>query len=336
MFRAFIRLLLIPNKLAMFSLVRWMAAQVQLMTLSSLHRAGVLQHLSRPRTLEELAEDAQVTEVTLLRHLLDLGVKRRLLRFRDGRYAARSALARSLAKDPAGPVASMLQEATTYHLEVFDGLPRRMEGEGPQPYLERYGEIVAQSSRIMAPWIEDFTARNFGAEGGLRILELGCGSGEYLRGYAELHKGHHGIGIDYDAKVVTAAQTLLTESRIEDRFSVLQADMRDGDTWPEGPFDRVTAHQSVYYFDAEERQGLWKRCREHLTEDGSLIIVTPTSGGPMSDYFSLILLSTTGCHRLPSLETLEEELQAAGFRSLRRERLIPGDSVWGITARAEP
>lgn len=53
----------------------------------------------------------------------------------------------------------------------------------------------------------------------------------------------------------------------------------------------------------------------------------------MSDYFSLILLSTQGCHRLPSIEQLCAELQAAGFQQLQKERLIPGDAVWGISAR---
>ncbi len=47
----------------------------------------------------------------------------------------------------------------------------------------------------------------------------------------------------------------------------------------------------------------------------------------------LILLSSEGCHRLPSVDELVAELQAAGFELVRRERLIPGDAVWGIAAR---
>jgi len=53
----------------------------------------------------------------------------------------------------------------------------------------------------------------------------------------------------------------------------------------------------------------------------------------MSDDFSLILLSTAGCHRLSSVDELAAELRAAGFEIVRRERLIPGDAVWGIAAR---
>lgn len=73
-----------------------------------------------------------------------------------------------------------------------------------------------------------------------------------------------------------------------------------------------------------------------MTDTGHLAIVTPTGGGPLSDYFSLILLSTAGCHRLPSVDELTAELRAAGFELVRQERLIPGDAVWGIAARSAP
>ncbi len=73
-----------------------------------------------------------------------------------------------------------------------------------------------------------------------------------------------------------------------------------------------------------------------ILKEAHLAIVTPTSGGPLSDYFSLILLSTAGCHRLPSVDQLAAELRAAGFELVRRERLVPGDAVWGIVARNTP
>lgn len=332
MIRSIVRLLTVPDKLAMLGLVRGVAGQIQLVTASALLRGGVLRHMHTPRTLGELGAVSEIDDLDVLRHLLDLGVKRRLLRCRDGRYSARSRLARCVARDAAGPVASMLREVTTYHHEVFDQLPDRLRGRAPRDFLERYGELVARSSRIMAPWICGFTAGLVGREQGQNILELGCGSGAYLAFYAELHEGHRGVGIDLDPGVVDAARRLVAAAGLERRFSIRQADMRDGRGWPAGPFDVITAHQNVYYFDAEERAALWRRCREHLADTGRLVIVTPTSGGPMSDYFALILLSTAGCHRLPSIGELTTELETAGFEVVRRERLIPGDSVWGIAA----
>ena len=336
MIRSISRLLSVPDKFAMLGLMRGMAAQMQLMTAAALLRCGALQHLGTPCTLDELGAATEIGEREILRHLLDLGVRRRLLRRRAGRYSPRSRLARCLARDPNGPVASMLQEVTTYHHEVFDRLPDRLRGQPPSDYLDRYGELVAQSSRILAPWIRGFTARVIGREQGRNILELGCGSGAYLTFYAKLHEGHRGVGVDLDSGVVAAARRLVTAAGFGDRFGVVQGDLRDRHQWPDGSFDIVTAHQNVYYFDADERLALWRRCREHLKEAGHLVIVTPTSGGPMSDYFSLILMSTTGCHRLPSVDELHSELQAAGLELVRRERLVPGDAVWGLEARKAP
>lgn len=336
MIRSIVRLFAVPDKLAMLGLMRGMAAQIQLVTASALLRCGAMQQLDTPRTFGELSAATGIGDPEALRHLLDLGIRRRLLRCRGGRYSVRSRLARSVARASNGPVASMLQEVTTYHHEVFDHLPDRLRGQPPRGYLDRYGKLVAQSSRIMAPWIRGFTSNVVGREQGRNILELGCGSGAYLTFYAELHGGHRGVGVDLDPGVVAAAQQHVADAGLEDRFCVQQGDLRVAQQWPDGPFDVVTAHQNVYYFDAEERIALWRRCREHLTETGHLVIVTPTSGGPLSDYFSLILLSTAGCHRLPSVNELTVELQASGFEVVRRERLVPGDAVWGIEARNAP
>ncbi len=333
MIRSIVRLLAVPDKLAMLGLARGMSAQMQLVTASALLRCGAMQHLQTPRTLDELSAATGIDEHEILRHLLDLGVRQRLLRCRGGRYSARSRLARCVARAADGPVASMLQEVTTYHHEVFDRLPDRLRGQPPRDYLDRYGELVARSSRIMAPWIHGFMSGVVGREQGRTILELGCGSGAYLKFYGDLHAEHRGVGLDLDPGVVAAARQLVADAGLEDRFSVQQGDMRDAQSWPGGRFDVVTAHQNVYYFDAAERTALWRRCREHLTDTGYLAIVTPTSGGPMSDYFSLILLSSAGCRRLPSVDELAAELRAAGFELVRRDRLIPGDAVWGIAAR---
>ena len=92
----------------MFGLVRGMAAQVQLITASALLGCGAMQHLSTPRTLGELSVAMGTGEHETLRYLLDLGVRRRLLRCRAGRYSTRSRLARCVAGATDGPVASML------------------------------------------------------------------------------------------------------------------------------------------------------------------------------------------------------------------------------------
>ncbi len=332
MFRALARLIAVPHKLAMLDLMRGMKAQMRMMTAAALVRSGLLEQLQEPRTMDELAAACDVRERDVLRHLLELAVRRRLLRRRGERYVAHGRLARCLGRSDGRPIASLLQEVMSYHSEVFARLPERLRGETPRDYLDRYGSLVAESSRLLEPWICAFTRDVVGTSAGKHILELGCGSGAYLAFYAQLHAGHHGVGVDLDASVVAAASQLLRDAGCADRFAVRQADIREASTFANEKLDIVTAHQNVYYFDAAERAVLWRRCRECLTEGGRLVIVTPTGGGPLSDYFSLILLSSAGCHRLPSIDELVAELRAAGFASIRKERLVPGDAVWGIAA----
>jgi len=318
----------------MLGLVRGMSGQLQLAVASALLRSGVFAQLQQGRTLQEIAAATGIVEMDILRHLLDLGVRRRLLRNRSGVYAVKSPLARALAKDPDGPIASMLHEVTTFHSEVFAALPQRMHGKPPRPFLDEYGALIAQSSRISAHWICAFSKDILTGDSPRRILELGCGSGEYLRYYASLHAEHHGVGMDFDSQIVADANALMSVHGLGERFPVQQGDMRLGPDWPEGNFDLITTHQSSYYFDAEQRAAIWRHAREHLEPGGRLAMVTPTSGGPMSDYFSLILLSTAGCYALPSVEELTCEVLGAGFQVRRQERLIPGDAVWGIEAEA--
>ena len=229
-------------------------------------------------------------------------------------------------------VASMLHETLTYHGDVFIHLPDRLEGAPPRDYLAQYASLVAESSRIMEPFFWPFVEGVIGKDRGKRILELGCGSGAYLGLYAALHREHRGVGIDIDAQVVDAAKTVLNENGHSDRFALRQGDMREADAFVGGPYDVITAYQNVYYFDAAERVAIWRSCKRALAQDGRVLIVTPTSGGPMSDYFSLILLSTIGCNRLPSIDELSSELREAGFDQQKRTRLVPGDQVWGISA----
>lgn len=101
---------------------------------------------------------------------------------------------------------------------------------------------------------------------------------------------------------------------------------------PDQTFELVTANQTVYYFDSKERTALWRRARERLAAGGRLAIASATAGGPMSDYFELILGSTEGCRPLPSVDDLEREVVEAGLVVVRRERLIPGDTVFGLAA----
>lgn len=334
MLQALRRLVSIPHKRALLRFAFAMRSVSTVNTASALHACGALAKLGEPRSVEELAGDLDLVNVDLLRNLLEHGVRCRLLCRRGSRYVRRGALTRVMASPSGSPLTSMIDEMLTYHHAVFRDLPGRLCGDAPAAYLDRYGTTVAESSRLLATVIVGVMREELGAKDDCRILEIGCGAGEYLEAYASTGPGHTGVGLDLDADVVRMASRRIEQAGLTDRFDVRCADVRAADGLPAGPFDVVTAHQNVYYFDAAQRLDLWRRCRAVLAENGRIVIVTPTSGGPMSDYFDMILRSTQGCTFLPAVGELLTELDASGFRDVRKERLIPGDEFWSVTASA--
>ena len=226
----------------------------------------------------------------------------------------------------------MLEEVTTYHGEVFSRLPQRLAGEPPQNYLATYGPLVAKSSRIMDPWIQGFGREALGTKSGKSLLDLGCGSGGVPFVLRSAARGASRFWIELHSGAATAAASHLQSAGCSERFSVQEGDMRRAEDWPEGSFDVISANQNVYYFTDAERRDIWAHARSRLNPAGQLTLVTPTAGGPLSSFFALILGSSVGCQDLPTIEELEDELQASGFDRIHKERLIPGDSVWGLSA----
>jgi len=316
----------------MFELMRGMREQTRLSVASALVRSGVMGQLHTPKSAQDLRQTLGIKNYDAFANLLRLSTRIRLLKLKQGKYSPRGALARSLVGPEQNPLRSMLVELSTYHVDVLRDLPELLLGSGPKDYLHEYGGMVATSSRIAEPWIFDFCRQSIGGRADSRIADLGCGSGEFLAYTSTLHAGNCGFGIELNPDAAIHARARFNRLGIADRYNIIEGDIRDASAWPNEEFDFMSAHQNVYYFDAEERVAIWKQCRAKLAASGKLLIVTPTAGGPTSDYFSLILRSTVGCTQLPKLDELIDELQSAGFSIERKERLIPGDSFWGIAA----
>lgn len=332
MLRTIRRAFRLRNKVALLQLARGMRKQAWLNTARALSECGVLRRLDKPWREDDLASDLGIVERDAFRSLIAEGIRLRLLkRGSSGQIMLRGRFATCLATDEGRQVDAMLAEVTSYHHEVLHNLPALLRGAPPQDYLARYGGIVAESSRLLEPLILDFMQEVLSDEP-CEILEIGCGAGAYLVNYASRHAKNRGIGLDMSDEVVAIANEHLTAAGVVDRFRALAGDARRADELPDGPYDVITAHQNVYYFDDAERADLWTRCEERLRPNGRLAIVTVTQGGPMSDYFNLILRSTLGCTTPPTIDALCAELEAAGLTLTRRERFLPGDELWGIEA----
>ncbi|MGV1048999.1 MAG: class I SAM-dependent methyltransferase [Solirubrobacterales bacterium] len=86
-----------------------------------------------------------------------------------------------------------------------------------------------------------------------RVLELGMGTGETTRRLIEAYPDAWVIGLDSSPDMVFRAREMYDDvqlARIEDPL-------------PDGPWDLVIGVLSIHHLTAEQKQGLFRRVREH-------------------------------------------------------------------------
>jgi protein-L-isoaspartate O-methyltransferase len=251
----------------------------------------------------------------------------------QGRYRLKGQRARALASPDGDSLAAFLQEHVTYHGSVYRHLAERVRGEPPGDYLAETGDLVARSSRILEPFVAAFVHHIVMDLHPEQMLEIGCGSGVYLRYAAEAYTEGRGIALDMQPQVAEQAKKNLAAWGVGDRFQVLAGDIRHPPADIAGPFDLITLYNNIYYFAVEERPTLFEKLFAWLKEGGALALVSPMQGKDVETLnFDVVLQSTLGCTRLPSLNELQAQLRMSGFKQIKTESLMPGATLQGVLA----
>jgi SAM-dependent methyltransferase len=326
-------LLRIPHKLAMLQLQRLARAQAELLHTNALLESGVARALRDWCSLDELTTSLGSTRPDYLAHVVNLGVTLGSIEARGERFRVKSRVMKAVTAADGEPVAAFLREFAHYHGRLLRELPGQIAGSPPPDYLAEYGDLVAAASRIVEGVLEPFLDDLAGGADSMRILEIGCGSGAYLRRYAHCNAEHSGIAIDYDPVVAEQAKKNVDRWGLSDRFEVHHADVRSPGPELDGPFDLVTSFQNVYYFTEVERAQLFRDIHERLAPGGRLALVSAMSSeGFLFRYYDVLLNGTAGCHSMPTLAAVQKDLEAAGFECIDRVRLLSGPGAAGLVA----
>lgn len=295
---------------------------------------GLLRLLARPQTLEQIAQALDVEDVELLSSYLTLGQGLGEFTVSDGRWSLRGARSRALADPEADAIAAFLEESALYQGDVYRGLRERLAGGLPGDYLRDFGPTVARSSRSMEPLLAPFVREVAQRHRPARLIDVGCGSGIYLRRAAEAVPSLTATGIDLDSTVVEEAQRNITGWGLGSRVSVRRGDLLDPPADLRGPWDMALLLQNVYYFPAADRAVALGRLRELLAPGGVALVATvvadPTSA--MAAHMDVVLQSTAGTFALPTANGLRQDLLEAGFTDVCQRRLVPGQPVYGFVA----
>jgi 4-hydroxy-2,2'-bipyrrole-5-carbaldehyde O-methyltransferase len=315
-------------------LVRDFVSWLRVEFLGTAARIGLLAALSRPRTADELAAELEVADAALLGSLLEVGRAVGELGRRGDRWRLAGVRARAVADPAVDGLAALPEEAVVYGSDVYRSLDARLAGAGPGDYLASHAELVARTSRvsepIFAPFVTDVVARCRPR----LVLDVGCGSGVYLRHVAEAAPESTGAGVDVQADVVALARRHLAEWRLDARFRVEVADLRGLPPELTGPWDLVLALQNIYYFAPGDQPALLARLRE-LAPGGTVVLGTAVAGtgDPAAAHLDVVLRSTVGSVGLPTREEMVRALVEAGFAHVDERRLAPWQPLRGFVAR---
>lgn len=301
---------------------------------ASAARAGVLRLLAGgARPLGEIAAEIAPDPAAQasLEAWLDLGVCLGDLDRDASGYSLKSPLARRLAQPANDDVAALLEEVATFHHRLILETPRRWKSRDPWSPLEHDGVLLARSSRILEQFVFHSLDSVLPESGPVRLLDVGCGAGTYLRRAAERNPQLEAVGIEARPAVAEEARRAIAEAGLEGRVRVETGDIRD--RAPGERFDVVTLFNAIYYFPREERVALLEKIAAHLAPGGLLVLSTSCRGGSAGmQVLDLWASSTRGLGPLPTEAEIVTQVRRAGFLDPRPRRAIPGEAYITLVA----
>lgn len=293
---------------------------------------GLFRTLASPSTLDELARECGIGDRQLLSSLLDLGRSLGELSCRKGNYRLKGAMAKALGRSV--PLAELIRETVRYHGDVACRLSQYLLNGEKGDYLKEFGGVIAESSRLTEPLIKGFIYRTVRKSAPLRILEFGCGAGEYLKYYVDINGKNGGLAIDIDASAVEIARRRIRENGIEGNFTVRRESILNAGSWRGESYDLVTSYSNIYYFSDDERLRLFETVRKLLRSGGRFMLTTAVKNGTLSSsYYDLIFSATRGLYPLPRKHSIVTDLKRSGFSRVDTVNLL-GRSFTGIVAHA--
>lgn len=288
-----------------------------------------------PATLDALAEFFAATGPAkdALEAWLQMALRLRLLSLGPRGYALRG-LAKTLARPQNDAVLALVEEAASLHHQLIAAtLPRLRTGELLN-LADQYGEVIARSSRVLEEFQAEAIQRTFSAHGPLRLLEIGCGSGIYLRHAANRNHSLTALGLELQPAVARMAQANLRNWGLEGRVTVESGDIRT--RVPGELFDIATLYNNIYYFPVDKRVASLAHIGSFLKPGGFLLLTTCCQGGDLgAEVLNLWGAATSGTGRLPSEDELVSQLRQAGFGTVKTMNLYPRERFLAFQAFRE-
>jgi len=319
------------NPLALLSMMGDWKRMTRMHYLYAAKDSGLLDAL--PASHDDLITKIEVVRPEMLGALLNVGLSLKELKVKNGVYRIKGKRSKSVKKTDA--LSALVEASVTYYATAYRNFAARLRGADKGEDLDECGGIVSRLSAIGEPITRVFAKEMVKGGDVVRILDVGCGDGIYLKVAYEANRNAEGIGIDIDPTVVEQAKRNIEAWGIGGRFSVICGDVMNPPPELSAKFDLITPYNIVYYFDERPRMALFVVLKEMLTKGGQLVITSSTYE-PGADLFSanlnMFTSSSKGFVPLPKIDDLMLQLMRVGYTHVEAKRILRGSSQYGIVA----
>jgi SAM-dependent methyltransferase len=321
------------NPLALLRLIGDWRRMVRVHYLYAAIDSGLLDAL--PASRDELIDKLEVKREEMLDGLLGVGLSLKELKLKNDVYRIKGKRSKSMISKKGDPLRALVEANVTYYAIAYRNYAARLRGGPKGTELDECGSIVSRLSALGESLIRLFVKDMVKKQPFVRILDVGCGEGVYLKAAYDANRNADGVGIDINPAVVDHAKRNIETWGISDRFSVVCGDIFDPPLEITGKFDLITLYNIVYYFDERERMALFVILKGMLNKGGVLAIVTSTyepGADLLSANLNLAISSSEGFVPLPKIDDLMLQLMRVGYRHVEAKRIIRGASQYGIVA----
>ena len=297
--------------------------------------SGLLKAVRKPCSRNELMKKLDVKRPEILDALLKVGISIKELQCKNGQYSIRGKRSLAMVGENSDIISAVVQANVTYYNNAYRNAAVRMKGSPLGDDLKKAGDIIARFSKLAEPVMKNFISEIVTDHNTMRVLDIGCGSGIYLKSILSVNPNATGIGIDVDEEAADQAMQNIKVWGLVDRFEIIKGDIR---SLPSdiNSFDLITLINVVYYFPVEKRVELFRTLRSKLSSEGSLAIVM-TMEGKDTDVaaanLNMVNASLEGVTPLPDSSELKNQLIESGFVDVKVTGLMPGSSLIGMHAR---
>lgn len=303
--------------------------------LAALKNSGLMNQLSNKTVpfadlATGFAPGAKVEEA--LEAWLQMGCRLGLLG-RSGQGYALKGLAKKLARPENDATLALAQEVASLHHRLIVDTPARL-GTGELWTLDNQdGDLTTRSSRALEAFQLEAVDRFLPRTGHCRLLEIGCGSGIYIRHAALRNPSLTAVGLELQQDAADVARANIQSWALHGQVSIETGDIRARPVSPD--FDVATLYNNIYYFQVDERVALLSRIKGMLKPGGSLLLTTCCQGGNLGmEALNLWGASNTQGGRLPSVDEMVDQMKQAGYVAVDTIKLIPGGGFHAFHAKA--